>query len=76
MPVQGDRSLAICRECQSALAVRILADGSIRPIGTGTTCSCGGDAFDVVGERADVETGGTDDGIATDADDGRPQPRA
>lgn len=51
MPVEGRRSIAICRQCQSALAVRILADGSIRPIGTGTQCSCGGESFEVVGDR-------------------------
>lgn len=50
MPVEGQRSVAICRQCQSALAVRILADGSIRPIGTGTQCSCGGESFEVVGD--------------------------
>lgn len=65
MPVQGERSVAICRQCESALAVRILADGSIRPIGTGTTCSCGGDAFDVIdaqGSNDDVD----EDGLEND----------
>ncbi|QRV14712.1 hypothetical protein [Haloterrigena salifodinae] len=51
MPVRGDRSVAICQQCGTALAVRIQADGSIRPIGTGTACSCGGESFDVIGDR-------------------------
>ena len=68
MPVEGQRSVAVCRQCSSALAVRVLADGSIRPIGTGDTCSCGGDSFEVVG---DLET--TDDDIA-DEDREYPKP--
>lgn len=68
MPAEGRRSIGICRRCQSALAVRILADGSIRPIGTGTQCSCGGESFAVVGDR---ERTPEDDETVTDGDDER-----
>jgi len=62
MPVEGRRSVAICRQCSSALAVRILANGSIRPIGTGNACSCGGESFEVMGdlETTDGERGEPD----------------
>ena len=75
MPAKGERSVAICRQCGSALAVRILPDGSIRPIGTGTTCSCGGESFDVIGDRPSES--GDGDVIADDAarSDGSAYPR-
>ncbi|QSW99205.1 hypothetical protein [Haloterrigena alkaliphila] len=76
MPVKGERSVAICRQCQSALAVRILSDGSIRPIGTGTTCSCGGESFTVLGD-SESDAGGSE--IADrgpDSDDKRRHPPA
>lgn len=69
MPVEGERSVAICRQCQSALAVRVLTDGSIRPIGTGTQCSCGGESFTVVGDP-ETSTGADSESVADDADDG------
>ncbi|SEH14898.1 hypothetical protein SAMN04487967_1822 [Natronorubrum sediminis] len=60
MPVKGRRSIAICRRCNGAIAVRIVSDGSIRPIGTGTHCSCGGDSFDVIGSPESVPTDSTE----------------
>ncbi|SDR44962.1 hypothetical protein [Natronobacterium texcoconense] len=42
------RAAAICMECGNALAVQVCPDGSVRPIGTGTNCSCGSDAFQVL----------------------------
>lgn len=71
MPIEGERAVAICRQCGSALAVRIPADGSIRPIGTGSTCSCGGASFELVGDD-ETNTGG--DEIA-DGDDEREYPK-
>ena len=50
MPTEGQRSIVVCRQCGSALAARVLADGSIRPIGAGTQCSCGGESFEEIGE--------------------------
>jgi hypothetical protein len=36
--------LAICEECGSAYAAKLIKDGRIRPIGR-DTCSCGGTRF-------------------------------
>ena len=71
MPVKGDRTVAICQDCGSALAVRVLPDGSIRPIGTGTTCSCGGETFEVADD--DLTRGG--DLVARALEEERTQPR-
>ncbi|EMA38610.1 hypothetical protein [Halobiforma nitratireducens] len=51
------RAAAICTDCGNVFAVQVRADGTVRPIGTGVTCSCGSDSFDVLDGTPTLEDG-------------------
>ncbi|WP_049924628.1 hypothetical protein [Halopiger djelfimassiliensis] len=61
-----ERAAAVCTACENVLAVTVWEDGSVHPIGTGATCSCGNETFDVL-DDSELED-------VPDVDDrGRPQ---
>lgn len=47
------RAVAQCRSCNSAYAVNIWTDGTIRPIGR-TSCDCGSTEFEIIGDDSDT----------------------
>ena len=48
-----ERGLGVCQGCGEVSTVRILADGSILPYGTGNECPCGCCEFQLL-EKDDV----------------------
>ena len=50
MVPEARRAAAICTQCKNVLAVRILADRTVQPIGIDGQCSCGNEQYRVLGD--------------------------
>lgn len=50
MVTEGRRAAAICTQCENVLAVRILRDETVQPIGTESRCACGNETYRVLGD--------------------------
>ncbi|SEP81392.1 hypothetical protein [Natrinema salaciae] len=44
------RAAAICTHCENVLAVRILRDETVQPIGIDGRCACGNESYRVLGD--------------------------
>lgn len=42
------KTIARCDECEQIYSVRVHEDGTVRPIGSGGSCQCGGTEFTVL----------------------------
>ncbi|QFU84346.1 hypothetical protein GCU68_17425 (plasmid) [Natronorubrum aibiense] len=47
------RTIAKCCSCNSAYAVNVWTDGTIRPIGR-RNCDCGSTVFQIIGDSSDI----------------------
>ncbi|MDS0474721.1 hypothetical protein [Natrinema sp. 1APR25-10V2] len=51
MPTEPRRTAAICTQCDSVIAARILRDETVQPIGVDGSCDCGNETYQVLGDE-------------------------
>lgn len=49
MATEARRAAAVCTQCHNVIAVRILRDESVQPIGIEGRCACGNETYRVLG---------------------------
>ncbi|QCS42248.1 hypothetical protein [Natrinema versiforme] len=60
MDTEARRAAAVCTECDNVIAVRILRDETVQPIGIDGQCACGNETYRVLGtgtEAVDEDAG-------------------
>lgn len=45
------RAAAICTQCDNVIAVQILADDTVQPIGIDGECSCGNETYQILSDE-------------------------
>ncbi|MGQ3413503.1 hypothetical protein ACT4ML_14710 [Natrinema sp. LN54] len=49
MDIEARRAAAVCTQCHNVIAVRILRDETVQPIGIDGRCACGNETYRVLG---------------------------